>query len=226
MKYHVTLADIKGGDKSIDNASHGENTTAWESIDSMETYTSSLRAAINAASEPVILVGHSMGGVSLSYIAEQLPSKIDKLVFLTAFMTVPGKTANDFIMGHAENPVNAPLFAALEPVNDWAGIRLKTEEPDHVREAFYGDCSDEDVSLSTENATLINTSIPNIYSPSSITEHERHYIHCVNDRAISLQAQQEMCAEFPKIQIHSLDTSHSPFYSKPKELAKIIGDIA
>ena len=212
--------------ESINNASHGDDTTAWDAIDSMATYTAALRAAVEASSEPVVLVGHSMGGVSLSYLAEEIPNKIAKLVYLTAFMTAPGKTANDYIMGHAENPVNAPLFGALEPVNDWAGIRLKDEAPDQVREAFYGDCTDEDVAFSAKNATLINTSIPNIFAPAKVSDHERHYIQCTNDRAISLQAQQEMCAEIPGIKTLSMETSHSPFYSQPEALAKIIDGIS
>jgi len=179
--------------ESIDNASHGTDTTAWDAIDSMATYTATLRAAVEASSEPVILVGHSMGGVSLSYLAEEIPSKIAKLVYLT---------------------------------NDWAGIRLKDEAPDQVREAFYGDCSDEDVAFSAKNATLINTSIPNIFTPTKVSDHERHYIHCTKDRAISLQAQQEMCAEIPGIKTHSLETCHSPFYSQPEALAKIIDGIS
>ncbi|MEH6739979.1 MAG: alpha/beta fold hydrolase [Sulfitobacter sp.] len=212
--------------QSINNASHGDDNTAWDAIDSMATYTASLRAAIEASSESVVLVGHSMGGVSLSYLAEEIPGKIAKLIYLTAFMTAPGKTANDYIMGHAENPVNAPLFGALEPVNDRAGIRLKEEAPDQIREAFYGDCSDEDVALPAKNATVINTSIPNIYTPTKIAVHERHYIQCTNDRAISLQAQNEMCDDVPGTQIHGMETSHSPFYSQPEVLAKIISGIS
>ena len=224
-KLETALEELGHSVESIDNASHGEDQTAWDAIDSMATYTAALRAAIADSPEPVVLVGHSMGGVALSYLAEEMPEKIAKLIYLSAFMTAPGKTANDYILGHAENPVNAPLFGALEPVNDWAGIRLKLEEPEHVREAFYGDCSDEDVALSRENATVINTSIPNIFSPTKIAEHERHYIQCTNDRAISLKAQNEMCAEIPGTQIHSMESSHSPFYSQPKELGALIDRI-
>ena len=141
---------------SINNASHGEDNTAWDAIDSMKTYNNAI-AALNASEEPAILVGHSMGGVSLSHLADIMPDKIKKLVYLTAFMTNTEKSANDYIMAHAENPVCAPLWAVLAPVNEWAGIEV---------------------------------------------------------------------AEFPDTTVHTLESSHSPFYSQPDAVADIINTVA
>ena len=211
---------------SVNNASHGEDNTAWDAIDSMKTYNANAIAALNASDEPAILVGHSMGGVTLSHLADIMPEKISKLVYLTAFMTNTEKSANDYIMAHAENPVCAPLWAVLAPVNEWAGIEVASDKPDQVKEAFYGDCSDEDIALSTANVVKINTSIPNIYVPQTSAQHERHYIKCTNDRAIPLKAQEEMIAEFPNTTAHSLESSHSPFYSQPDKVANIINGLA
>lgn len=211
---------------SINNASHGEDNTAWDAIDSMKTYNANAIAALNASDEPAILVGHSMGGVTLSHLADIMPEKISKLVYLTAFMTNTEKSANDYIMAHAENPVCAPLWSVLAPVNEWAGIEVASDKPDEVKEAFYADCSAEDIALSTKNVVRINTSIPNIYVPQTRATQERHYIKCTNDRAIPLQAQEEMIAEFPNTTVHSLESSHSPFYSEPEALSKIINDLA
>jgi len=137
---------------SVNNASHGNDDTAWDAIDSMKTYNANAIAALNAR-------------VSLSHLADIMPEKISKLVYLTAFMTNTEKSANDYIMAHAENPVCAPLWAVLSPVNDWAGIEVAADKPDQVKEAFYADCSDEDIALSTANVVKINTAIPNIYVP-------------------------------------------------------------
>lgn len=212
--------------QSIDNASHGVDDTAWDAVDSMETYNKHVIAALNASEDPAILVGHSMGGVTLSHLADIMPEKVSKLVYLTAFMTTPGKTANDYIMAHAENPVCAPLWAVLTPVNEFAGLELAGDKPADVKEAFYGDCSDEDIALSAANVVSINTIIPNVYAPTTLAAHERHYITCSEDRAIPLQAQQEMIAEIPGTIVHEMGTSHSPFYSEPAKLAEIINGIA
>lgn len=107
----------------------------------MATYNKHFIAELGASDEPVVLVGHSMGGVSVSHLADIMPEKITKLVYLTAFMTTPDKSANDYIMAHAENPVCAPLWAVLSPVNEWAGIEIAANKPAEVKEAFYADCT-------------------------------------------------------------------------------------
>ena len=225
-KVEKLLRDNSHTVTSVNNASHGDDNTAWDTIDSMKTYNNNAIAALKASEEPAILVGHSMGGVSLSHLADIMPDKIKKLVYLTAFMTNTEKSANDYIMAHAENPVCAPLWAVLAPVNEWAGIEVAADKPDQVKEAFYGDCSDEDIALSTANVVKVNTSIPNIYVPQTKSQHERHYIKCTNDRAIPLQAQEEMIAEFPDTTVHTLESSHSPFYSQPDAVADIINTVA
>ena len=110
--------------RAVDNASHGGDTTAWDTIDSMASYTQNAATALAEATEPVVLLGHSMGGVSVSYLAETMPEKVSKLIYLTAFMTAPGKSAHDHIMAHDENPVCAPLWSVLTPVRDFAGREL------------------------------------------------------------------------------------------------------
>ena len=103
---------------------------------------------------------------------------------------------------------------------------MAADKPDDVKEAFYADCSASDIALSTENVVAINTSIPNIYQPTTRAAIERHYIECTEDRAIPNNAQHEMIAEFPGTQVHTLKSSHSPFYSQPDDLANILDGIA
>jgi len=196
---------------SVDNASHGDDQTAWDAIDSMATYNARAIEALNASDEPAVLVGHSMGGATLSHLADIMPEKISKLIFISGFMTVPGKTANDYILAHAENPDCAPLWAVLSPVNEWAGIKVDVNNPEQVKEAFYADCSDEDIA--------------NIYAPQTVAAHDRHYIKCTKDRAIPLKSQEEMIAEIPGTKTYELESSHSPFYSQPDKVAGIINGI-
>ena len=47
----------------------------------------------------------------------------------------------------------------------------------------------------------------------------RVYVECLRDRAISIARQREMVAARPCEQVLTLDTDHSPFLSRPQELA-------
>ena len=50
----------------------------------------------------------------------------------------------------------------------------------------------------------------------------RYYIRCERDRAIGPGLQGRMVEASPCRQVFTLDTDHSPFYSAPMELAKIL----
>lgn len=208
-----------------DLTSHGYSEAAWTDVDSMETYTMPVRKLLADMDEPVVLVGHSMGGVSLTYLAETMPEKIRSLVYLTAFMTPPDKTANDYLFSYSKDPLASALFQVVAPV-DGGGLALDVEKPELVREAFYGDCSEVDLRVAKRNAVPINSAIPNVYTPRSITGIERHYITCSNDRAIPLSVQWQMIQDVPGCTVHAIGTSHSPFFSAPDQLATVLRTIA
>lgn len=54
-------------------------------------YVSAVNRVLDAAPEPVVLVGHSLGGGTISLAGEARPDKIKRLVYLTAFLVPPGK---------------------------------------------------------------------------------------------------------------------------------------
>src|ERR1700760_3004733 len=56
----------------------------------LKRYTASVAAIIRAMDEPVILVGHSAGGIVLSELAERMPEKIAKLIYVAAIMVPDG----------------------------------------------------------------------------------------------------------------------------------------
>ncbi|WP_420132264.1 alpha/beta fold hydrolase [Rhodopseudomonas sp.] len=215
--YPVAMPDLK---------SHGYSEAGWDSVTSMADYTEPVKELLAAADAPVVLVGHSMGGVALSHLAESMPGKIKCLVYLTAFMTPPGKTANDYIFAYANNPAAAPLFEILTPVGDGAGLALDMAKPDRIRDAFYGDCSDADIRVALNNAAVTNTSVPNVYAPGAISTIARHYITCAQDCAIPFAVQNQMIEDVPGATVHALETSHSPFFSAPQQLAAILKLVA
>ena len=54
----------------------------------------------------------------------------------------------------------------------------------------------------------------------------KFYIECTEDRAVTPFIQKIMYTETPCNKIYSMATSHSPFFSKPKELSNIFLEIA
>jgi pimeloyl-ACP methyl ester carboxylesterase len=212
-----------------DLATHGFDTTPAGTVADMAQYTAPARRLIEASSEPVILLGHSMGGASCTYLGEQIPEKIAALVYLTAFLVPNGKVPNDYIMSETAlaNPKTAELMQLLSPTA--TGLQLDVNKPDLIKAAFYADCTDHDIAIAMRNNIPIQSFIP-IITPAETTESRfgslrRVFIECTEDKAIAIETQRQMQADSPGTEVLTMPTSHSPFFSAPAALARLLAGL-
>src|SRR5688572_25619526 len=70
---------------------HGDDRTETAAV-TLDAYAGRVCEALDAQAEPVILVGHSMGGVIITAAAERRPEKVRALVYLCAFLPGDGDT--------------------------------------------------------------------------------------------------------------------------------------
>ena len=174
--------------------------------------------ALEALGEPAILLGHSMGGISITAAAERTPARIAKLVYLCAYLPRDGES----LLGLSANidPANMVMETVISPDGVSATVAQETIKP-----AFYGDCSDADVTFA--KARLRPQAVQPASAPARTTAERfgrvpRVYIECTEDRAISIAQQRAMAAASTPIEVHTLHTSHSPFFSAPDALADIL----
>jgi pimeloyl-ACP methyl ester carboxylesterase len=97
-----------------------------------------------------------------------------------------------------------------------------TVKEEALKEAFYADCSDEDVEFA--KSQLVPQAAAPLATPVSTTEENfgrvpRVFISCSRDKAISPSIQEKLYKALPCEKVITLDTSHSPFFSAPEELA-------
>lgn len=69
---------------AVDLPGHGYNIAPIEE-QNIYTYADYIVEILQAQDEPVVLLGYSMGGMSISQAASIIPEKVKKLVYLTAF---------------------------------------------------------------------------------------------------------------------------------------------
>ena len=194
-----------------DSQSHGLDRTPPQET-TLAGIVSGIRRVVEAASEPVILVGHSFGGMVITQVAEECPAKVKQLVYLAAFLPQNGQSVLDL---NQDDPESLMEFEFLDEG------RLARAKAEKVREVFYGQCPDEDVALA--RLMLVSDGVLPYATPVSTTPANwgripRTYIECVRDRAIGISRQRQMQAALPCRRVLTLDTDHSPFFSAPDAL--------
>ncbi len=196
---------------------HGEDKTPVTEI-TLKRYTDYVVALLDHQPKPVVLVGHSMGGLVISEAAEKRPEKIESLVYVCAFLLRNGETLG----GVAERESDALVMPNLVVSEDQVSARLKDGV---IKQTFYTNCSDEDATRS--QSRLVSQALAPFMTPLQLSASRfgrvrRTYVECTRDRAISINIQREMQANSPCETVHTIETDHSPFLSTPNDLATIL----
>jgi pimeloyl-ACP methyl ester carboxylesterase len=201
----------------VDLPAHGADMTPVAGA-TLETYTKSVVSAIDAATEPVVLVGHSMGGIVISQAAEARSEKVKKLVYVAAVLIGDGKA----MLTETANDSEAKLGGFLQMSADGATI---TAKDGWIQGAFCQDCSADDV------ATIKSHERPEplapIVTPIHVTPEKwgkvpRIYIHTTKDETIGPKQQQKFIDAFPCEKVISIESGHCPFLTKPADLTSAL----
>lgn len=169
----------------------------------------------------VILVGHSKNGIMISQAAEYRPNKIEKLIYLAAYLIPNGKTQKEYSVQDT-NGVLKP-FVDFHP-----DLNASTLRPEIYKEGLYHDCEDDITNLA--KLLLSHEPVESGMVPLQLTEANfgtvpKVYIACTEDRAVTPYIQQKMYTETPCDKVYEMATSHSPFFSKPQELCDILFEL-
>ena len=209
------IAAAGHGARAIDLPSAGLDPTPPEGV-TLADYRDAVLAAIG---RPAILVGHSLGGISINAAAAAAPERVAALVFLAAWAPRPGESARDLRVRYGcDTLMSAMRLSADRKTSTFADEML---EP-----AFYHDCPPGTVELARRHLTPQPVA-PGLAPAASIPDTvPRHYIRCMADRIIPPEAQADMSRDWSPLRIHEMATGHSPFFAAPARLAEILIAIA
>jgi pimeloyl-ACP methyl ester carboxylesterase len=206
---------------AIDLPGMGRDKTPIQEV-KMKTTVEKICKLIDSIEGKVILVGHSKNGIMISQAAEYRSEKIEKLVYLAAYLIPDGKTQREYSV-HDTGGMLKPYVTMFENIN------AHTLQPEIYKEGLYHDCEDDITELA--KLLLSHEPVESGIVPLKLTEENfgsvpRYYIECTEDRAVTPFIQQKMYAETVCEKVYSLPTSHSPFFSQPEKLANIFNEIA
>ncbi|HDR7354111.1 alpha/beta fold hydrolase [Bacillus wiedmannii] len=203
---------------TLDLPGSGKDMTPSQNI-TLDSYVNAVTATIDQQNEKVILVGHSMGGIVITQTAELIPNKIDKLVYLCAFLPQNGESLSSKLDGEAgpqfsinENDMTAELIPELTEqtfLNATENAAIKESSFKQMRPQPLGPFQQE-LKISEENFGTI----------------DRIYIETTLDRAIPIDFQRRMNTETPCAKVITLEADHSPFFSKTSELVSHLHELS
>jgi pimeloyl-ACP methyl ester carboxylesterase len=184
----------------------------------LQTSVDAVCKVIDAQEGKVILVGHSKNCIVISQAAEYRPQKIEKLVYLAAYLIPNGKTQREYSQLDTEGVLKP--YVTVHPE-----LNASTLAPEIYREGLYADCDDHIVQLA--KVLLSPEPLESGITPLQLTDENfgsvpRVYIECTLDKAVTPFIQQKMYNEMPCEKVYRMETSHSPFFSRPAELAEIL----
>ncbi len=190
--------------------------------------------------ERVIVVGHSMGGVPISFAGEQAADRIDTLVFVTACMMPPGKPWAEYFGVPSQEDSRLGSVIMADP-GVTGGLRWdpRSTDPEYLAAAKAALAHDVDDSVLAAAMNLLTPDAPiSIYGVAPELSQERYgslrrvFVKCAQDWTLRPGTQDLMISDLdaafpdnPTI-VHEIDASHEVMLSKPRELAEVLLEVA
>lgn len=201
---------------AVELAGHGQDRTRPEQI-TLQTYVEQVCEAVLASPEPVVLVGHSHGGIVVTQVGELFPHSVGSLIYVNGFLPGNGESLIDWAGRDCESLVTPNTFLSRDGVT--LSVRRKM-----VREAFYSGCSAEAAEWAT--SLLVPEPVLSFKTPVATSDNNfgripRLYVSCTRDRTVPPALQAAMLEKTP-CRVALMDCDHSPFLSAPQELAGIL----
>jgi len=171
-----------------------------------------VRQYVEGVGEPVVLVGHSYGGMVITELADH--PGVAHSVYVAAAWPSRGQSMMDVL---ADAP---PLTWAV--LHD-DGTASATDDLEVLRQALCADVEKEQAEA--ELRRMVPTSIAAAASPSSAPDrgHPTTYIVCEHDQVIPPAIQEQMATAAEHVE--RLASSHQPMTSMPDELAAVLGRV-
>jgi pimeloyl-ACP methyl ester carboxylesterase len=170
------------------------------------------KLAIEAESEPVILVGHSYGGAVITEAGTH--PNVAALVYIAAFAPDTGESVNTLI---ADPPPGAPVPPILPPRD---GFLFLDREKFHA--SFAGDVSAEEAAFMADSQVPWGVdALGGTISEPAWRSKPSWYLVTTEDRMIPPPAQRQMSARAGSTVV-DVAGSHAIYVSQPAAVADLI----
>ncbi|UPK69457.1 alpha/beta fold hydrolase [Chitinophaga filiformis] len=207
----------------IELPGHGDDRTLPADI-TLNVYRDKVINTISKIDGKVILVGHSLGGMVISSVAEVMPAKIEKLVYIAAYLPVSGQTLDELAHMDPDSQLGGDGTLIFN-YNDF----IVDVQPDEIIPLFIQDGTPQVQSLVQQNyrpeplKPFINAVTLTAENFGSV---EKVYIKTLQDHVVSPYLQDKMIEDGKVAAVYQINSGHCPFLSQPDTLTSLLSQIA
>jgi pimeloyl-ACP methyl ester carboxylesterase len=195
----------------------------------LDDFARSALADIDAAGiDRFVLVGHSMGGLTLAELARRVPERIEHLVFVSCMVPPEGGLVVDGVPATSSDAAHDVLIAES---TESETTRVGMDEAS-IRRMFCNDMDDAQTQFvldhtGTEAFAIFGESVNRTGIPPDLP---KTYVRLARDQALTPSDQEtaiERLRESPggDVSVVELDTGHDVMISAPKTLATALHQI-
>jgi pimeloyl-ACP methyl ester carboxylesterase len=181
--------------------------------------------------EPCVVVAHSMAGVVATAAAERAPELVGRLLYVAALAPLNGHPTAAYLALPESAGDRIPGLLTADPAAVGA---LRIGAGPGTYDAFYGDV---DPAVADAAAGLLTPDFPFgiatetvLVTPGRFGSVPHSYVVCEQDYAVRPALQRRLVHELDAVsaaptEVFELDSAHSPFLSRPGDLADIIASV-
>jgi pimeloyl-ACP methyl ester carboxylesterase len=211
LGYNVLTPDLPG---------HYYQRRNFKNID-INTYVYSVQNLIETCQNPVILVGHSMAGLIITQVAENIPEKIAQLIYISGFIPQHGES----LITEQAKFKSSPLTKLMRADKRSNTLFLPENAPLEISNLFYNLCSQEDrqYALSHLQPQPLRPFMNRIFISERIRQIPKLYVECLKDKVIDIRHQRQMHLPHSCTTV-TLKADHCPFFSAVDPLIEILSN--
>jgi pimeloyl-ACP methyl ester carboxylesterase len=181
------------------------------------TYADLVIEALSGEPDDLVVVGHSLGGQTIPLVADRRP--VARLVYLCALLVAPGRSLADQFADGADMLL-PDYLAGLAPADSGGSVWTDFELARYV---MYADC--DEATARAAYARLRAQAQGGYAEPCPLAAHPQvpsTYVVCEEDHLVNPDWSRRAARERLGVDAVQLPGSHSPFLSRPAELAALL----
>lgn len=203
---------------AVDMPGHGANSQLISDV-TLAVYVEAVADTIRKLDDKVVLVGHSMAGAVISQVAELIPEKIERMIYVAAFLLKDGGS----VLEAMQSDPRGELLPEMNFPDDqsYASVSEAT-----LRRVGFHDVEESVIErvlpLMAEQQSTEPFMAKVALSNDKFGSVPKSYIRTSIDKVTSTTLQDRMISNWEVESVHHLESGHFPAFSVPQRLAALL----